>query len=123
MDDLQNKISQILSDPQAMEQLQSLGGMLGLNSNTPSTSSTPPPPPPKQENGLSTLFNDDSMQMVTKIMPMLKSIKQEDEVTLLLSALRPFLSESRQKKLDEAKKLLQIMKLLPLVKNMGLFNL
>ena len=36
MDDLSSKISSILSDPQALEQIKGLGEMLGIN-NTSST--------------------------------------------------------------------------------------
>lgn len=121
MDDLQEKISQILSDPQALEQIKGLGGMLGLNTNN--SNNNPLPPQPQQQksaNPLEGLLGDDSLGMITKMMPLLSSFKQEDDSTRLLAALRPFLSEPRQKKLDEAKKMLQLIKLLPLIKKTGI---
>ena len=41
--------------------------------------------------------------------------------TRLLRALRPMLSERRRQKLDQALKLLQFMRVLPLLKSSGLF--
>ena len=35
MDDLTGKISEILNDPQAMEQVNALAGMLGMSGNAP----------------------------------------------------------------------------------------
>lgn len=142
MDDLQGKISQILSDPEAMEQLQSLGQMLGLNpaqasqkqSAAPTGFASPNPPakppeipfmpPPEKGNlgfDLQSFANADTLKIISKVMPVLSKIKQDDDVSRLLDALRPFLSEQRRHKLDEAKKMIQMMKLLPLIKDVGLF--
>lgn len=126
MEDLQNKITEILGDPQALQQLQSLGNMLGL-SQTPqndiSIKCNEPKSNSKESSGfdLSSAFSDETLGIITKIMPLLSKVKQDDEVTHLLEALRPFLGAERQKKLDEAKKMLSMMKLLPLVKDIGLF--
>lgn len=126
MEDLQNKITEILGDPQALQQLQSLGNMLGL-SQTPrndiSIKCNEPKSNSKESSGfdLSSAFSDETLGIITKIMPLLSKVKQDDEVTRLLEALRPFLGAERQKKLDEAKKMLSMMKLLPLVKDIGLF--
>jgi len=58
-----------------------------------------------------------------KVAPLLPAIGQEVDNTRLLHALRPLLGPERQKKLDEAIKLLQLMRVLPLLKSSGLFNL
>ena len=58
-----------------------------------------------------------------KLMPMLGSLKQEDDTTRLLDAMRPFLSEERRQKLDRAKRLIKVMKLMPLLKDLPLFDL
>ena len=44
-----------------------------------------------------------------------------DKNTKFLGALRPLLSEKRQKKLDESMKMMQMMKVLPLLKDQGIF--
>lgn len=119
MDDLQSKLSQIMSDPEAMKQVQSLGKMLGLSGNNNEVPKEKEPEP--VQNNIPSVLNNDAISGITRIMPVLNSMKQEDETTRLLLALRPFLSCEKQKKLDEAKKMLQFLKILPLLKNGGLF--
>ena len=67
------------------------------------------------------IFSDGTLDAILKLMPILASINQEDEKTRLLNALRPFLKEERRKKLDEAIKMMQLFKLLPLIKSQGIF--
>lgn len=155
MDDLNQQINQILSDPQSMKQLQdmaaalglggtsqapsqaqpqaqsqaqpaggfdptALAGMLsslGLGQNQPQ-SPPPAPSPPAPANGV----DPHMLQAVTKLAPLLSQVNREDDSTRLLRALRPLLGPVRQKKLDEAIKILQMMRLLPLLKDSGLFS-
>ncbi len=126
MDDLSKKIGEIMSDPQALQQIKGLGEMLGL-SNTEKESA-------KQEahndisntdNMLSNMMggtSPDMLSLFTKVAPLLSNLNKEDDTTRLLFALRPFLSFERQKKLDEAGKLLKIMKLLPLLKDFNILD-
>lgn len=53
---------------------------------------------------------------------MLSAARQEDDSTRLLRALRPLLGPERQKKLDEAIRLLQMMRMLPLLRKSGLLS-
>ncbi len=116
MDNIQEAISKIMSDPEAMNQVQSLGKMLGLGSGSNSE------PPPKVENNNNTISNE-MISKLTQIMPLFNQLRQEDDTTRLLSALRPFLSEEKRAKLDTAKKMLQFMKLIPLLRESGLVDL
>lgn len=123
MDDLSSKISEILSDPQALEQIKGLGEMLGISN----TSNTPihKEESSKNDNLLSSLssgFSPQMLSMMTKLAPLLSDMNKEDDTTRLLFSLRPFLSDERKKKLDEASKILKIMKLLPLIKDVGILD-
>lgn len=60
-------------------------------------------------------------QVLAKAAPLLSGIQQDTDSTRLLRALRPMLSERRRQKLDQALKLLQFMRVLPLLKSSGLF--
>lgn len=125
MDDLSSKISGILSDPQAMEQIKGLGEMLGLSNNDAQLPLHKEEKKDKDENVIQGIFGDSSPDMLnafSKFVPMMSSLKKEDDTTRLLSALRPFLSETRRKKLDEASKLIRIMKLLPMIKDVGILD-
>lgn len=119
MDDISAKIGEILSDPEALKQIEELSSMLGKN-DLPSLHKEPPAL--KNNDFLSLFQNNDTMKMLSKIVPIMQSIKEEDDTTRLLFAIRPFLSEKRQKKLDEATKMLKMMKLLPLIKDFNLLD-
>ena len=67
-------------------------------------------------------MNGDLLSMAVKIGPILGALRQEDDSTRLLRALRPMLRPARQKKLDEALKLLQLLRALPLLKQSGILG-
>lgn len=138
MDDLNQQISQILSDPQSMKQIQDMAAALGLGApgpqgpgaGSPAEPAPSPPPPaaaaqpvpaPPPTNPLGGL-SPEMLQMASHIAPLLSQVNREDDATRLLHALRPLLSPPRQKKLDEAIKILHMMRLLPLLKESGLFS-
>ncbi len=112
MENIQDKIAQIMADPQALNQVQSLGKMLGLNTSQEPASQKESEQVPVEV-----------MSKITQLMPLFQQINQEDDTTRLLRALRPFLSEERCRKLDSANKMLKIMKLIPLLKEGGLIDL
>lgn len=142
MDDLNQQINQILSDPQSMQQIQNMAAALGLgapkNEPPPAPQNKPPntpdlsallaglgggsSPAPELTGGLGGL-SPQLLQTVGKLAPLLSQANQEDDSTRLLRALRPLLSAARQQKLDEAIKILQMMRLLPLLKSSGLSSL
>ena len=51
MDNIQDKIAEIMADPEALSQVQSLGKMLGISGNA-EPSLPAPPPEPTVENDL-----------------------------------------------------------------------
>lgn len=119
MADIQDKINEILSNPEALRQVQSLGEQLGLAGNAPEK-----PQPTEKKNELSLpmdFMNDDIAKSLIKILPAVKSIGCEDDTTRLLNALRPFLSCEKQEKLDKAEKMLKLFKILPLLKDINIF--
>ncbi|MCH5303218.1 MAG: hypothetical protein J1E41_00010 [Ruminococcus sp.] len=115
MDNIQDKIAEIMADPEALSQVQSLGKMLGISPQE----NAPMPEPTQNDSTLS----DDAIGSIAKIVPLLSQVNREDDTTRLLSALRPFLSEEKCRKLDSAKKMLGLMKILPVLKNEGILNL
>lgn len=106
MEDLSEKLTQLLSSPEGMQKIQS--AMAALGGALPQED-TPPPPP---ESGA-------DMAMLGKILPLLSSLNQENEDTRLLSALRPYLHGQRAERLEESMRLMKLMKLLPLLTEGG----
>ena len=111
MSELQDTLRQIMSNPEAMRQVQSLGEQLGLN--TASASPAPVPAPPDKTGG-------DMLSVFSKLAPLMRA-PQNDETAALLNALRPFLSEEKQERLRHAQRLIGLMRVIPLLKDSGLF--
>jgi len=108
MEELNEKISQILSDNDSMEKLRKMAeSLLGDSA---------PVPTPKT--------GGDEID-ISKILPIINRLKtpQNNSRTALLLALRPHLSRERQARLDKAVKLLKVAELLPFIQESGLFDL
>ncbi len=138
MENLSDALNSLLENPDILKQVQSLSSTIGkakheekdeesngdndissLLSNLISSNSQPSN---ESENSANTDINPNTLQMITKIMPILSSVKKEDKNTYLLNSLRPFLGSARKKKLDESIKMMQMMKILPLLKDTGILN-
>lgn len=133
MDDMASKINGLLQDPEAMKQIQALASMFAAG-QAPSPESDPEPPPaapaaavpharpaaPAREAPAMASISPEAMQTVMKLMPLLSSMNQETNNTRFLHALRPLLSENRQKKLDDATHIMQLMQVLPMLKKGGI---
>lgn len=141
-------IESILSDPDAMNRIRDLSKQLGLGPSDESDNSFGTQPQTTQNtrqrsssdsssfdlSSLTSLLSGNSKQQtdsgmspdilgaVMRFMPMINSLKTEDESTALLNALRPFLSQQKRQRLDEASRMLRIMRLLPMIRSTGLLN-
>lgn len=124
MSGLEDKLSGILSDPEAMAKLKSLGDALGLD--TSGGFPQKPQPAAKPSVGFNLPFtgsgqgNDETLGAIMRLAPLLSDMGKDDEASCLLNSLRPFLSEQRRLRLDRAGKMLKVMRLLPIIKNSGL---
>ncbi len=114
MSELQDTINQIMSNPEAMRQVQSLGEKLGLSGN----SATPPQaasPAPVQSG------NAEMMSALSRLAPLMRSAAPNDETTALLNALKPFLSGEKLQRLQSAGRLIRLVRMIPLLKDSGMF--
>ena len=73
----------------------------------------------KNMGGLGNLGMPDFGQL-SAIMPILQALNSQDERLDFINALKPLLSEERQKKADEATKLVKLMSVLPLLRERGI---
>lgn len=120
MDDLSSMLGDFLKNPENMEKIRSLTGMLGGGAAPPPAPASPPAVPPSEPDNRPAGLDTDSMQLVMKLAPMLSRFRQEDDSTRLLRALRPFLNEEKRKKLDEAIRLMQLVRMIPFIRSSGL---
>ena len=117
MAEFDEKLNQILSDPGAMAQIMQLAQSLGGDtSSPPSPPSSPPPASSKQPSGdngaslLSSLASGIDPAMLTKLLPLVRELggKQDSNARALLYALRPYLKEERQEKVERALQLARL---------------
>ena len=139
MDDLSGKLGEILSDPAAMAKIQSLAQTLGLDGGGQQGEPRAAPressgqKPASGDSGLLSALSgllgtngggqpgNDTAQALLRMAPLLGGLREETDGTRLLRALRPLLSPARQARLDQAVRLLQLMRVLPLLRQSGLF--
>ena len=121
MDDLAGKLTELLNDPQTMEKIKGLSGLLGQSSSEAAQPSHPAAPQQPAVSDTSA-FPADMMQTMMKLAPLFSTLKQEDDSTRLLHALRPLLGGKRQKRLDQSDRMIQMMRILPLLKSSGILS-
>ena len=112
MSELQDTINQIMRDPEAMRQVQSLGEKLGLSGNPMPPSASPTPAPGG---------NTEMMAALSKLAPLMSSAAPNDETTALLNALKPFLSGEKLQRLQSAGRLIRLVRMIPLLRESGMF--
>lgn len=110
MDDLSQKLTEILNDEESMNKVRSLAENILSNNETQSNSD--------DNFGLSA----NELSMIMGIIGRLKNSK-DDKRTALLSALKPNLSAEKQEKVDVAIKLLKLIEILPLLKESGILSI
>lgn len=118
MEDMASALGSILNNPQAMQQIMGLASQLGLGNPGPAEAPPPPPPPPAPDplGGL-------DLGAIAKIAGVLGSMNTRDQNVDLLLALKPHFGEKRRKKVDDAIRVMQLVRMLPQLREAGLFNL
>ncbi len=116
-DDLSRKLDQLLNSPDGMEKIRSTMAALGISADAPTPASPPEKPeaPAKPPETSAAAEGNELLSGLLGLAPLLGKLDKDDQHTALLKALRPYLQGGREKRLDESIKLLQLMKLLPLL--------
>lgn len=125
MEDIGTLLEQLLSDPQALSRLGELAAGMGLGNGQGQ--------PTGEEDGKQSAVPDLSSllgalggdagkaapaadpALLGRIMQVVTAVSAPDRDTRLLMALQPFCGEHRRKKVEEAARLLRIIRLLPLL--------
>ncbi len=122
MDDLNERLAEILNDPESLNRVRTMAeNLLGKSAQKQqeSTASTP-------ISDLGALFGGSDIDpvQISKIISIMSQLKNraDDSRANLLLALKPLLSTPKREKVDTAIKLLKIIDLLPLLKDSGIFN-
>lgn len=115
MAEFDEKLNNILGNPDAMAQIMQLAQ--SLSGGQESQQSTPPPPPqsppsPSPGGGdlLSSLSGGLDPKLLMRLMPLIQELggQQDSNARQLLFALRPYLKEERQEKVERALQLARL---------------
>ena len=101
MEDMESKLNAMLNDPAAMQRIIQMAQQLSGGTAQPNTPPRPPqnPVPPPQDSGFDPM-------LLARFLPLLQELRQSNsQTTQLLFALRPFLKEEKQPKVERAAKL------------------
>lgn len=107
MDNIGDIINSVLSDPEAVAKLKETAKQLGLDGGTENSQSEAPPPASNESSDLLTAIN--------RLVPMLGKLQEEDDMSRLIHALKPYLSGNRLKRAEEADKIMALMRVIPLL--------
>ncbi len=140
MDDINTQISKVLSDPNSLAQIQQIMGSLGVNNSNNSqpnlsdvnnnvaknelaisnNDNYSTGAQNNQQNNGNVTTNSDMFGALTKLAPLISQNSTNDTSANLLLALKPMLSAEKSTKIDEAIKVLSIIKMIPTLKDSGL---
>ena len=101
MEDMESKLNAMLNDPAAVQRIIQMAQQLSGGTAHPNTPPPPPqnPVPPPQVSGF-------DPRLPARFLPLLQELRQSNsQTTQLLFALRPFLKEEKQPKVERAAKL------------------
>ncbi len=117
MAEFDEKLNSILSNPDAMSQIMQLAQSLSGGQEQPSAPPSPPPPPrpaPRQsappQDLLSSLAGGMDPKLLTRLLPIVQELggQQDSNARALLYALRPYLREDQQEKVERALQLARL---------------
>lgn len=105
MAEFDDQLNSLLSNPESMAQIMNLAQSLSGGTSSPALSAPPPPPPPTAGGeGLGNLFGGIDSKTLLKFLPLIQSLggSGDSNSKQLLYALRPYLRQERQAKVDRA---------------------
>ena len=114
MDDLNEKLAEILNDPESMDKVRRMAESILGGEEEPTVG-----PQESRVAGAALPFGEKDLSVITSLITRMKTNENDPRVQLIL-ALRPHLSEKRRERADAAIRLLKLIDLLPLIKGSGL---
>lgn len=114
MAELDEKLNALLSDPNSMAQIVQMAQQLSATMGGGADTATPPPPAPASppQAAPQNLPGGIDPQVIARFLPLLQEYSRSNSQTMqLLYALRPFLKESKQDKVERAARLARLIHL------------
>jgi len=112
MDSINDLLGSVLNNPDSMQKLRETARQLGLDTSESSPSG-------EEQTALSANTSDSLSGLnatINKLVPLLGKLNEEDDMSRLIHALKPYLSGARLKRAEEADRIVSIMRVIPLLK-------
>ena len=123
IEQLSSLLAPILNDPNAMAGIADAAAQLGLGdilSGGSDSLSAPPEQkkdPPAPDRGM---LSGDLLSAAGKLAPLLGEINKDDDTTRLLCALKPFLHGERAKRLEDAERIVRLLRIASSMRSQGI---
>lgn len=109
MSELEEKLNALLSDPNSMAQVMQMAQQLSGAMGEQKAASPPPPPPVPPAPDLGAALGGLDPKLLGKLLPLAGELGTENSAAMqLLNALRPFLKEEKQGKIQRAARLARL---------------
>lgn len=113
MNDISDKITEILNNPSALENIRNMAeSMFGNSGNSDEE---------KSESPADNFIPDVDISKIISVISKIQNSKTDERSRLIL-ALKPHLTPKRQEKADRAVKILKLLDILPLLQESGFLN-
>lgn len=122
METMQGALNALFSDPESLRQLQELAQLLQESTAPESESKSEPDARPDAPSQPESDAGGLDLRMLLGLQELLGSMQSDDADTQLLLALRPHLKRQRQKKVDQAVKLLKVWTVFRTVQKNGMLQ-
>ena len=109
MSELEEKLNALLSDPNSMAQVMQMAQQLSGAMGEQKAASPPPPPPVPPVPDLGAALGGLDPKLLGKLLPLAGELGTENSAAMqLLNALRPFLKDGKQDKVERAARLARL---------------
>ena len=115
MDNLTEKIGELLSDKESIKQISELAQM--FMSDTSENSGKD-----EASNENDDIFGGIDFEKILKLQEIFVAFSEKDKNTELLTALKPYLKDEKKQKVDKAIKILKLLAVWNIVKESGMLN-
>lgn len=125
MDDIMNKLGEVLSDPESVKQITELAQMFMSETTDNKSNSSENSENGEQKNDSENsggLFSGIDFNSIMKIQEIMGAVSGKDKNSELLLALKPHLSPEKQKKADKAIKLIKLLTIWNFIKDSGILK-
>ena len=114
MDDISAKINELLGSQEGVKQITQMAQQLGIDASQ-LDGILQSEPPPQKEKPTKDLFDGIDVETLLKVQKIMSRMNNTNNETALLDALKPYMSAERSKRIDEAKRIMNLMQIIPLI--------